>query len=125
MGMYDYVECTTNLPAGSAIAGKKFQTSSLCRVLGRFSISEEGRMMYHSVRYESKGGAGPLPYLRSIPTGDIDLDFHGDIKLTPDDEDDLQEYVVRFTHGAVESVRLFADLSEAERMLAVRRNLEN
>jgi hypothetical protein len=52
------------------------------------------------------------------------LDFHGDIKLTPDDDDD-HEYVVRFTNGTVESVRPFGDLSEAERMLAVRRNLED
>jgi hypothetical protein len=39
MGMYDFVECAANLPGGSAIAGKKFQTNSLYRVLGRFSIS--------------------------------------------------------------------------------------
>jgi hypothetical protein len=63
--------------------------------------------------------------MRTIPTWDIDLDFHGDIKLTPDDIDDLQEFVVRFTHSSMESGRQFASLSEAERMLAVRRNLED
>jgi hypothetical protein len=124
MGMYDHVECAASLPGAAAIAGKKFQTRSLYGVLGRLTISEEGRLIYHSVRYESEGGTGPLPFMKAIPTGDIDLDFHGDIKLTPED-DDVPEYVVRFTHGTLESVRLFADLTEAERMLTVRRNLED
>jgi hypothetical protein len=61
MGMYDYVECAANLPGGSQVAGKKFQTKSLYRGLDRFSISEEGRLIYHSVRYESEGGDGPYP----------------------------------------------------------------
>lgn len=122
MGMYDYVECAASLPGGSAIAGKTFQTKSLYRGLDRFSISEEGRLIYHSFRYESEGGDGPLPLMRAIPTGDIDLDFHGDILLTPE-ERELKEYVVRFTHGVMEWVRLYGELSHAEQMLALRRNL--
>jgi hypothetical protein len=80
--------------------------------------------MYHSVRYEIPAEKGPLPSTIPVPTGDIDLDFHGDIKLTADEED-LQEYVVRFTHGTLEWVRPFGDLSEPEQMLATRRNLED
>ena len=123
MGMFDYLECASRLPGDPPIVGKKFQTSSLYRVLGHFTINEQGRLIYHSVRYETQEGKGPLPYMKAIPTGDIDLDFHGDIKLTPDDDD--AEFVVRFTHGVVEWVRPFEELSEAERMLAIRRNLED
>src|SRR5579862_9331250 len=124
MGMYDYVECAANLPGGSAIAGKKFQTKSLYRGLDHFSISEEGRLIYHTVRYESEGADGPRPFMRAIPAGDIDLDFHGDILLTPE-KDELTEHVVRFTHGVMEWVRPYEQLSQAEQMLALRRNLEN
>jgi hypothetical protein len=93
-------------------------------VLGRFTITRKGRLIYNSVRYESAGDPDPLPRLIPIPEGDIDLDFHGDILLTPE-EDELKEYVVRFTHGVMEWVRPYEEFSQAEQMLALRRNLEN
>jgi len=125
VGMFDYVECAANLPGNPPIAGRQFQTKSLYRGLDHFTISSEGRLIFHSVRYESSPAKGPLPFTTAIiPTGDIDLDFHGDIKLTADEED-MQEYVARFTHGTLEWVRPFADLSEAEQALATRRSLEN
>jgi hypothetical protein len=58
----------------------------------------------------------------AIPVGDIDLEFHGDILLTPE-ERELKEYVVRFTHGCMEWVRPYDEFSKAEQMLILRRNL--
>jgi len=124
MGMFDYVECAADLAGHPPIAGGKFQSRSLYRVLGRFTITSEGRLIYHAVRYESTGPAKPLPRMVAIPEEDIELTFHGDILLTAE-EGELEEYVVRFTHGVVEWVRPFEEFSEAERMLAVRRNLED
>jgi hypothetical protein len=122
--MFDYLECAPDLPGNPPISGRKFQTKSLYRVMGRFTITREGRLTFHSFRREHpmEPGRGPLP----VPgmAGDIDLDFHGDIKLTPDDEE-LQEFVVRFTRGTLEWVRPFDDLSEQQQMLATRSNLEN
>jgi|SRR5580704_1369511 hypothetical protein len=124
MGLFDYVACDVDLPGSLAIAGREFQCRSLYRVLGRFTITLETRLIYHSVRYESAGHPDPLPRLIAIPERDIDLDFHGDILLTPE-EDELKKYVVRFTHGAMEWVRPYEEFSQAEQMLALRRNLEN
>jgi hypothetical protein len=123
MGMYDYLECATSLPGNPPIAGRWFQTKSLYRVLGRFTITREGRLIFHSLRAEIRPEKGTVPFLTLVPTGDIDLDFHGDIKLTTE-EGEIEDYVVRFTHGTLEWVRHFADLSEPEQMLATRRNLE-
>jgi hypothetical protein len=39
MGMFDYLECASLLPGDPPIVGKKFQTSSLYRVLGHFTIT--------------------------------------------------------------------------------------
>ncbi|MGA2851169.1 MAG: hypothetical protein ABSE46_19365 [Terracidiphilus sp.] len=113
------------MPGDPPIGGRKFQTNPLYRVLGHFTINKNGRLIYHFVHYKSQEGKGPLPFMRAIPTGDIDLDFHGDIKLTPDDDENAQQYVVRFRHRTVECVRIFGNPSEAEQMLAVRRNLED
>jgi hypothetical protein len=124
MGMFDYVECAADLPGDFLIAGGKFQTRSLYRVLGRFTITGEKRLLYHAVRYETTGEVNRMPRMIAIPEGDIDLNFHGDIVLTAD-EGELREYVVRFTHGVAEWVRPFEEFSEAERMLATRRNLED
>jgi hypothetical protein len=124
MGMFDYVECAADLPGDFSIARGKFQTRSLYRVLGRFTITGEGRLLYYAARYETTGEANRLPRMIAIPDGDIDLNFHGDILLTAE-EDEFREYVVRFTHGVVEWVRPFEEFSEAKRMLAIRRNLED
>jgi|SRR5580704_6187001 hypothetical protein len=124
MGMFDYVACDVDLPGSPAIAGREFQCRSLYRVLGRFTITRKGRLIYHSVRYETAGSPDPLPRMMAIPEGDIDMDFHGDILLTPE-QDELKEHVVRFTHGVMEWVRPYEEFSQAEQMLALRRNLEN
>ena len=124
MGMYDEVECAADLPDEFLIAGQRFQTKSLYRSLDRFSITKEGRLILHACRYEHTGQRGWIPLMTRIPTGDVDLDFHGDIRLMAS-EGEIQEYAVRFTHGRLEWVRPFAELSEAEQMLVTRRNLED
>jgi len=79
--------------------------------------------MFHSVRHEDqiKPSREPLPVVGMA--GDVDLEFQGNIVLTPDEGE--MEFVVRFTNGALEWVRPFDDLSEQQQMLAVRSNLEN
>ena len=122
--MYDEVECAADLPDEFLIAGLSFQTKSLYRSLDRFSITKEGRLVLHACRYEHTGQDGWIPLMTRIPTEDVDLDFHGDIRLMTS-EGEIREYAVRFTHGRLEWVRPFADLSEAEQMLVTRRNLED
>jgi hypothetical protein len=124
MGMFDYLECAANLPGNLPISGRQFHTRSLYGVMARFTITAEGRLLFHSFRCEHPAAPGRGPFMIPAPIGDIDLEFHGDIKLTADEED-LHEYVVRFTHGTLEWVRPFTDLSEPEQMLATRRSLED
>jgi hypothetical protein len=49
-------------------------------------------------------------------TEDIDIDFHGDIRLISEQEaaGESREYVARFTHGTLEWVRPMASLPLAE-----------
>ena len=46
-----------------------------------------------------------------------DLEFHGDIRLTGLIEGELIEYAARFTHGTLEWIRPWGEISEMHRLL--------
>jgi hypothetical protein len=116
--MYDDVYIEADLPPGHPDAERAFQTKSLLRCLDRFTITKEGRLMLHACRYEPPDGAdGTLPLLTRTPTGDIDTEFHGDIRLTSTIENRFIEYAAPFTHGTLESIRPWSELSEIQQAL--------
>jgi hypothetical protein len=114
MGMFDDVYCEADLPPGHPESERSFQTKSLGSCLNRFTITKEGRLILHSVRYESTGKRG-LPFMKSIPTGDVDTEFHGDIRLLGGAGDRLVECVARFTHGTLEWIRPLSEISEFQK----------
>ena len=119
MGMYDEVLCECELPAGLGLTHRNFQTKSLCRALGRFTITKEGQLIYHPVRYVMAPGAPEGPFgkrVDSVPEPDVDTHYHGNILLTDTGEGELIQLVARFTHGQLEWLRPVSELSEAERM---------
>jgi hypothetical protein len=118
MGMFDEVRCEADLPPSHPGSGRDFQTKSLGSYLERFTITKEGRLILHGVRYESSDEPrGFLPRLKAIPEGDIDTEFHGDIELHASAEVGMLEYVARFTHGTLEWIRPLSELSEIHRKL--------
>jgi hypothetical protein len=118
MGMFDEVYCDADLPPGHPASKGEFQTKSLFSCLDRFTINKQGRLILHAVRYASgeEAGSGRFSMTR-IPAGDIDTEFHGDIRLTDVVEGLLVEYVARFTHGDLEWIRPWAELSELHQSL--------
>jgi hypothetical protein len=111
--MYDEVYCEAD-----PMSERGFQTKSLFRCLDRLTITKEGRLILHAFRYQSAQEAEtPLPLMTRIPEGDIDLEFHGDIRLTSTGEDHIAEYVARFTDGNVTWVRPWTEISEVHKSL--------
>ena len=92
MGMFDEVLCEYELPAGLGLTNRNFQTKSLFCVLGRFTITREGRLIYHPVRYMMAPDTPQGPFgkmLDSVPEPDVDTHYHGDILLTDTGEGEL------------------------------------
>jgi hypothetical protein len=117
MGMFDEVYCEADLPPGHPESERSFQTKSLVNCLDRFTITKEGRLILHSVRYVSSEKPGrALPLMTAIPTGDVDTEFHGDIRLLCTARDSSREYVARFTHGTLEWIRPLSELPEIQTM---------
>lgn len=124
MGMYDDVECSADLPGDLPIAGRYFQTKSLYRVLGKFTITRAGRLVFHCFQNQHSPEVLNQTAAPDPGVGDtIDLDFHGDIRLVTA-KGEIGEYVVRFTHGTLEWVRLITNLSDYQRMLLRERHIE-
>ena len=117
MGMFDDVFCEADLPSGHTGSDRAFQTKSLFCCLDRLTITKEGRLILHAFHYEPAGEPGTLPLMKRVPEGDLDTEFHGDIRLTSMAEDHLAEYVARFTHGTVEWIRPWSEISEIHQAL--------
>lgn len=95
MGLFDTVKCEYPLP-NPAHQDLKFQTKDLDCWMGRYTITCDGKL----VRHPHSGGKGP--------ERDIEWPIHGDIRIydfEPENEKELVEYTVRFTHGRVERIR--------------------
>src|SRR5580658_3131245 len=106
MGMFDEVYCEADLPPDHPGSGREFQTKSLFNCLDRFTITKGGRLLLHATGHQPTGEAG-----------DIDTEFHGDIRLVGRSDDHRVEYVARFTHGTLEWIRPLTELPEIHRAL--------
>ena len=123
MGLFDHVECKYPLPDTQLVyEGFYFQTKSIGDpYMGYFTITEEGRIIEHKFTYEEVPEE-ERPYwgkpewdkplfkhfgsLKTIPTEDVDINFHGDIIFYTIDEDKKWvEYEARFTHGTLEMIK--------------------
>jgi hypothetical protein len=128
MGMYDEVICEYPLPDDKEPLRRQFQTKNLHRLLDRYTITKQGRLIHHRVRYvaeetpaEGRFGFQMVP----VEQKDIDMDFHGDIRLSGMKDNTPCDYVVRFTHGALEWIRPIENFTEEQLALTYSRSLEN
>jgi hypothetical protein len=104
VGMFDEVRIDEKLP-DFPLECRRFQTKSLDRCMCRYLVTEEGRLcLLGSVLMDDT----PVP-LAGQEAGMVDTDFHGDIRLVPD-EGEYEEYIMRFTHGTFEWIRPMADV---------------
>jgi hypothetical protein len=97
MGIFDNVACDYPLP-DPRHQDLEFQTKDLERVMGRYTITRDGRLIRH---------ARPSPFMPA-PVRDVEWPIHGDIRiydLDPDSEQDLIEYAVRSAYRRVDSIR--------------------
>lgn len=96
MGMYDYIRCQMPLPAEPAPPSCEwFQTKDTdAQYLECYTITEDGRLIHHSVRYEDvPQSERPYPdvapgtwqsicgILKSVPDGDIEIPYSGAIEF--------------------------------------------
>ena len=128
MGMYDNVICECLPPDDTGPSPRPFQTKSLYRLIDTFTITKEGRLIHHWVRYEAEktpndglGGFTMVPAERK----DIDMEFHGDIRLSGMEDKNPRDYIVRFTHGTLEWMRPIEKFSEEQLALIDSRSLED
>lgn len=118
MGMFDDIYCEADLPSGHPQAEREFQSKSLFCCMDRLTITKQGRLILHAVHYEPVvGEPGTLPLMKRVPEGDIDTKFHGDIRLTSMAERHFADYVARFTHGTLEWIRPWSEISEIHQAL--------
>ncbi|MBA3692102.1 MAG: hypothetical protein H0X49_13130 [Acidobacteria bacterium] len=125
MGMFDYLKCEYPLP-DSTVQNETFQTKSLDKVLGDYTITADGRLILHAVSYESVPEE-ERPYydkpewkkpfgkicgsLTSSPTGDVEIAYHGDVRFYTSvgsrENNDYEwfEYQARFTDGKLQWVK--------------------
>lgn len=126
MGMYDELKCEYPLP-DAEVQDHWFQTKSLDRLLDRYSITGDGRLILHKLRCELVPEEEREYYgtpewdemrfvrlfgmLRSEPMGDVDVVYHGDIIFYTSTgsrkEGDFQwyEYTARFTEGCLQWIK--------------------
>jgi hypothetical protein len=121
MGFFDTIRWHARFPDSTLGAQPVFQTYSLGRGMNRYTVTEEGRLLYHPVRDIFFGETETAPARRSSSPGGalspgIDLEFHGDLLLHPlTESQSAVEYAARFTQGILEWVRPLADLSATHR----------
>ena len=102
MGMFDTVHCDLPLPDPKH-QDLEFQTKDLERLLDRYTITGDGRLVRH---------ARPLA---KSPTRNVEWPVHGDVRIyagDPEKERGLVEYEVRFTYGWAEAIRRLDEKGE-------------
>ena len=111
--MFDYVRCEFPVPDWLEVVKDSFQTKSLWCSMDHFTITAAGRLIHHKRRYLLPADHELRP---PVHVADIDLDYHGDLAIhgnTPGFSS--VSYVVRFTHGTVESIRPLEELTDIHR----------
>ena len=113
MGMFDTITCEMPLPEPKPPDGLWWQTKDFECEMARYTITEDGRLIYHSFHYESTPQE-KLPYpdaepgsfksicgiLTVVSDGDVEMPHHGDVRFySSDDHGGWWEYLARFTEG--------------------------
>src|SRR5919199_863327 len=125
MGLFDEITCKYPLP-DPVVQDEIFQTKSFDPIMDRYTITEDGRLILHSVRYESvpeeerpyygtpewdKPLGQLIGFMRSVPTGDVEIPYHGDIvfytSIGSHEEGTFEwfEYKARFTEGRLQWIK--------------------
>ena len=111
MGMFDYIRCDYPLPDGKPTPPDLFQTKDfLVPYMEHYTITAEGRLIAHRVRYEEvplkerpyPNESGTLKWagsLRAVPIGDEDLNWHGYLNFYGGDREERREFNAKFTDG--------------------------
>lgn len=119
MGMFDYVRCEKPLPGLTEKI--KLQTKDMPDPsLETYTITSEGRLIYHSVKYEEvpleerffyKPGMDPTSLealagsIRVVPDGDVDTNWHGHLNFYGrDSTGNYHEFNAKFTDGQLVSI---------------------
>jgi hypothetical protein len=128
MGMFDELTCEHPLPdenVDKEVQEALFQTKSLDCTMDRYTITKDGRLILHKVRYESvpeeerpyygtpEWEDSPLAkmigFLKPIPLGDVAIPYHGYLRfytyVGKHLDDELFEYLAKFTNGRLEEIR--------------------
>jgi hypothetical protein len=133
MGMFDYIECKIPLldaPSEFITKNTLFQTKDTPEQgMETYTITKEGRLIHHAVKYEDVpenerpywgtpewDNFPPLRFcgcIRSVPIGDIDTNFHGDLRFgesfrNPYSDGPMYlnyDWVARFTNGQLEYIK--------------------
>ena len=124
MGLFDEIRCHYPVP-DPEVQDQIFQTKSLDTGLDRYTMTRDGRLILHQVRYESvpeeerpyygtpEWESSPVArsfgYMRAVPVGDVEIPHHGDIivytSIREGQSHKRFEYRVRFTEGRVQWIK--------------------
>lgn len=111
MGLFDYIKCDYPLP-DQGMQNAEFQTKDTdAQYMEMYRITTDGRLIHETVTREAvPKSERPYPdaedwramigCIRRIPTGDVEIPYHGDICFYASDKyGGWHEYVARFTEG--------------------------
>jgi hypothetical protein len=102
MGMYDEIRWDAPLPEGHSPEDRIFQTKSLDPCLEHYLVTPEGRLFLVGSGWQGED----LEHAENLQG--VDVEFHGDIRIIS--VKFHREYLVRFTHGALEWIKPLAEL---------------
>jgi hypothetical protein len=107
--MFDELICKMPLPEEPRPPKcRVFQTKDLDNLLERYTITTNGRLIHHTVRYEEVAERErPYPEfpfigcMRPIPAGDVDMNYHGMLEFYTYDcrTKESWSYKAKFTDG--------------------------
>jgi len=124
MGMYDNVKIEYEMP-DPEIQDSMFQTKDLENMLDNYTITKEGRLIWHKCYWEEvpeeerpyygkpewddNGIFQFIGSMKTIPDGDEDLNFHGVLEVhellgDPNAEYEWFSYNLKFTDGTLVEV---------------------
>ena len=124
--MFDELKCDYPLP-DAVVQEATFQTKSLECIMDSYTITQDGRLVLHRVRYEMVPeearpfygtpeweGSGLLQLigsLKAVPMGDEEVPYHGDVTFYTStgtwEAADYEwfEYQARFTEGRLQWIK--------------------
>jgi hypothetical protein len=132
MGMFDEIRCEYPLP-DSEVQEELFQTKSFENLMDHYTITQDGRLIKHEVKWEPVPEE-ERPYygtpewdkhpflqlagsIKEVPVGDVEIPYHGDIRFYTSKETkepgkrEWYEYRARFTEGKVQWIKRMEERS--------------